>query len=68
MRDRLLDAMLWTVVFVAVAVAIAAGTRLVAWVVDGGDTSGIWKASLAIVAAAGGGGLAAATIRSRNGE
>jgi hypothetical protein len=61
-RSRAVEAILWAVVFVAVAVAIAAGTRLVAWVVVG-ETEGVWRAAIAIVTAAAGGGLAAARLR-----
>lgn len=66
MRTRLTNALLWTVAFVAVAVCIAAGSRLVDWIMDG-NTAGIWKAAFAILAAASGGGFAIATIR-RNGH
>jgi hypothetical protein len=66
-RERLVDALLWAAVFIGVAVAIAAGTRVVSWLVEG-ETLGVWKAALGIVAAAGGGGFALATLRHREGE
>lgn len=64
MRDRIIEALLWAAVLIAIAIAIAAGTRIVAWIVIG-ETENVWRAALGIVAAAGGGGLAAAAIRHR---
>ncbi len=67
MKDKVKEAALWTLALVAIAITIAAGTRIVAWVVQG-DTSGIWKAALGLVIAASGGGYAATAIRHRGGD
>ena len=58
------EAALWTLALVAIAITIAAGTRIVAWMVQG-DTEGVWRAAIGLVIAASGGGYAATAIRRR---
>ena len=65
--DHLKEAALWAVALVAIGITIAAGTRIVSWLVQG-DTSGIWRAALGLVVAASGGGYAAAALRHRGGD
>ena len=67
MRERLVDVLLWTTAFVAIAVVIAAGMRIVSWIMIG-ETAGVWKAAAALIVAATGGGVSVAAIRSRNGD
>jgi hypothetical protein len=62
MSEKVREAALWTLALVAIAITIAAGTRIVAWVVQG-ETTGIWKAAIGLVLAASGGGFAATAIR-----
>jgi hypothetical protein len=57
------EALLWAAVLIAVAVAIACGTRVVAWIVEGGPTADIWRAAGGILLAATGGGAAITKIR-----
>ena len=58
------DAALWTLALIAIAITIAAGTRIVAWLVQG-DTTGVWRAAIGLVLAASGGGVAATYLRRR---
>lgn len=63
MTPGIRDALLWTVVFVVIAVTIAAGVRVVAWITEGGDVDAqVWKAAVALIAAAAGGGTALTAI------
>ncbi len=64
--DRAVEVVLWTVALVCVAITLAAGTRIVTWLVLG-DSEGVWKAAAGLVLAASGGGYAAVLIR-RNGK
>jgi len=57
------EALLWAVVFVVIAVVIAAGIRIVAWVTEGTDDANVWKAALLLVGASAGGGKAIQAIR-----
>lgn len=63
MSPGLKEAMWWTVVFVVIAVVIAAGVRIVAWVTEG-DSTNVWKAALVLIGASAGGGKAVTAIRS----
>jgi hypothetical protein len=66
-NDRLISVLLWTGTFVAVAVVIAAGMRLVSWMLaGGGDAASVWKAAGALILAATGGGSLVSLIRSRD--
>jgi len=67
MTGNLREALLWTLAFVSIAITIAAGSRIVGWLVQG-ETAGIWKAALGLVVAASGGGLAATAIRGGGGN
>ena len=62
MSPGLKEAMWWTVVFVVIAVVIAAGVRIVAWVTEG-DSTNVWKAALVLIGASAGGGKAVTAIR-----
>jgi Mg/Co/Ni transporter MgtE len=64
-RSRVVDALLWTGALIAIALAIAAGTRIVAWIVTG-ETEGIWRAALGLVATAGLGGTAIVHLAPRD--
>ena len=63
MTPGLKEALWWTVVFVVIAVVIAAGVRIVAWVTEGTDDQNVWKAALILVGASAGGGKAVTAIR-----
>lgn len=60
------ETLLWAVVFVAIAIVIATGIRIVDWLTEG-NTVGIWKIAFALVASAGAGGKAISVLR-RNGD
>ena len=62
------EALWWTVVFVVIAVVIAAGVRLVAWITEG-ETANVWKAALSWSALRGAGGAALTKFRrAHNGD
>jgi hypothetical protein len=63
MNTALKEALLWAVVFVVIAVVIAAGIRIVAWVTEGTDDTQVWKAALLLLGASGAGGKAIQSIR-----
>jgi hypothetical protein len=66
MSETLKEALWWTLVFVVIAVVIAAGVRIVNWITDGtGSNSQIWKAALVLIGASAGGGKAVTAIRHR---
>lgn len=52
------DAALWAVTLIAIAIAIAAGTRIVEWIVAPDDATGIYRAAVGLLVAAIGGGAA----------
>ena len=62
MSEGLKEALWWTVVFVVIAVVIAAGIRIVAWVTQGSDSTNVWKAALLLIGASAGGGKAVTAI------
>ena len=69
MSAGLKEALWWTVVFVVIAVVIAAGVRIVAWITEGVTDASVWKAALILIGASAGGGKAVTAIRSlQNGE
>jgi hypothetical protein len=63
MSQGLREALWWTVVFVVIAVVIAAGIRIVAWITEGTDDTNVWKAALLLVGASGAGGAALTKLR-----
>ncbi len=68
MSAGLKEALWWSLVFVVIAVVIAAGVRIVAWVTEG-ETTNVWKAALVLIGASAGGGKAVTAIRKmQNGE
>jgi len=67
MSEGLKEALWWTVIFVVIAVVIAAGIRIVAWITQG-QTEGVWKAAIILIGASAGGGKAITAItKHRNG-
>jgi hypothetical protein len=65
MTETLKEALWWTLVFVVIAVVIAAGIRVVDWITGGSGGSGVWKAALVLIGASAGGGKAVTAIRHR---
>ena len=63
MSNHLTEALLWAVVFVVVAIVIAAGVRIVAWITEGNWDAEVWKAAAALLIASVGGGRAVTAIR-----
>jgi hypothetical protein len=64
MSESLKEALWWTVVFIVIAVTIAAGVRIVDWLTEGtGSQENIWKVALVLVGGAGAGGKAITAIR-----
>jgi len=61
----MLEILYGTVLFVAVAIVIGTGVRIVEWI-TGGSSEAIWKVALALVLGAGAG--ATALIGLRNGS
>ncbi len=62
MSAGLREALWWTVIFVVIAIVIAAGVRLVSWMTEG-DSTNVWKAALVLIGASAGGGKAVTAIR-----
>lgn len=63
MSSGLKEALWWTVVFVVIAVVVAAGIRIVAWITEGHDAENVWKAAALLIGASAGGGKAVTAIR-----
>ena len=64
MSAQIKEALLWTVVFIVIAIVIAAGVRVVDWITeDTGTDAQIWKAAVVLVAASAGGGKAVQALR-----
>jgi uncharacterized membrane protein len=60
--DKLKDALYWSAVFVAIAITIACGVRIVDWITEG-NASGVWKVALVLIGSAVGGGSAASALQ-----
>ena len=64
MSAQIKEALLWTAVFIVIAITIAAGVRIVDWITqDTGTDAQVWKAAVVLVAASAGGGKAVQAIR-----
>lgn len=72
MSEGLKEALWWTVVFLVIAIVIAAGVRIVSWITVGEDDQNVWKVALLLIGASGAGGKAVSAITKardhRNGE
>jgi hypothetical protein len=62
-NQALKETLQWAAVFVVIAIVIAAGIRIVAWITEGTDDANIWKAALLLLGASAGGGKAIQAIR-----
>lgn len=66
LTPKLREALWSAVAFVAIAITVAAGIRLVDWIVAGGDSEFVWKTALVFIGAAAAGGKA--VVEMRNGK
>jgi hypothetical protein len=64
-RDHLIDVLLATVLFVAIAIVIGTGIRIVDWITEGRGED-VWRVVVALIVGAGGGASALIGLRRRS--
>jgi hypothetical protein len=68
-RERIFDILRWAIAIISVAIALAAGSRIVSWLIgDTGEGQTAWRAAIALVFFSASGGIAFTGIARRNGK